>query len=234
MKRKPLILIADDVEDYRERLLPKRVERLGGRVCKASNVHDALTIAAKHGPDTDDALDLAIIDMHMPDDRDTASETNQEAGTQCLQLIKQFKLLRFPCIVFTAYPSFNDCVASARAGAVAYVPKVRKGSEGGPDALRVVCERLLSEREPLNPTKIPPTSEWLDKNHKILSAEFGNDWVAFIDRKELTDAEIIGRRELDGVVLLNGASYEDIRAQVINTAAILRARPAILKVRGMR
>ena len=234
-QRKPLVLVVDDVPEYREDHLPAMAETLGCRSIGAGTVQEAIQIAAEHGPDSDDPVDLAIIDMHMPYDEGSAAAIIEDAGTQCLQAITQlrhFRLLSFPCVVFTGYPSFSDCVAAAKAGADAYIPKVRRDNEGGPDALRETCERLLRSDE--QATEAPPTRAWIEKNHEWVTAQFNGKWVAFAASEAVEQAEIPGGVERDGVILLAGDSYVDLRKKVLDSPSVLRAHPAILMVRGKR
>jgi len=229
-QRKPLVLVVDDVPEYRQDLVPAMAETLGCRSVGACTVQEAIQIAAEHDSDSDDPIDLAIIDMHMPFDEEDATKIVEDGGTQCLQAIAQFRLLRFPCVVFTAFPSFTDCVAATRAGADAYIPKVRRDNEGGPEALRETCERLLQNDEHV--TEAPPTRAWIEKNHGWLTRNFNGKWVAFVSSEDVSGTDIPRDAEQDGVILLAGDSYEDVRAKVLKFPSALQAQPVILMVRG--
>lgn len=231
--RGPLILVVDDVPEFREDLLPSLAKSLGCRSIGAGTVHEAIQIAAEHGSASADPIKLAIIDMHMP--YDEKSMAALDSGTRCLEAITQLKHLRlldFPCVVFTAYPSFHDCVAATKAGAVAYVPKVRHDNEGGPDALRRICERLLRKDEPT--AEAPPTRDWIEKHHEWLASNFNGKWVAFVPAEQVQNEEIQCEPSRDGVVLLAGNSYEEVRARVVKYPCVLRTQPSILMVRGKR
>jgi CheY-like chemotaxis protein len=236
-EREPLILIVDDVPQFRQDLLPAMARMLRCRSIGTGTVHEAIQEAAKHDPNGDDPVDLVIVDMHMPYD-ETLKKDNEktiieeDAGTQCLQAIAQLKLLKCPCVVFTAYQSFGDCVAAVKAGADAYIPKVRRDDEGGPDALRETCERLL--RSPEQGTEVPPTRAWIEKHHEWLTAEFNEKWVAFVPKEAVQNAEVLREPERDGVILLAGDSFEDVRTRVVEFPSVLRAQPTILMVRGKR
>jgi DNA-binding NtrC family response regulator len=205
------------------------LEMMGWRVCLAATIKAGLEAASDHAPGSKDPLDLIILDMHLPIDEENI-EIKDDGG---VRFLKGYKLAPCPIVVFTAYPTFANCVAAIQAGAAAYIPKMRIGSEGGPEDLRETCERLLREREE-EMKEVPPTRKWLEKNARELMQEFGSQWVAFADAKKVPNEAREGNFELDGVVLLAGGSYDDVRAKVIASPAILLAQPAILKVRGMR
>jgi CheY-like chemotaxis protein len=227
MNHTPLVLVVDDVPEYRERLLPGLVEILGGRICKAANVREALGVAAEHTIDSEDPIDLIILDMHLPM---SAEDPNilDDAG---VRFLRQYRLAHCPIVVFTAYPSFANCVAAIQAGASAYIPKVSKDNEGGPEALCETCKRLLGNREQKE-AAVPPTKEWIRRNRQRLGTEFDGKWLAFIDQAKLTKEQAEGLSVMDGLVLLVGNSYEDVRNQVIHSPAVLTAKPTILMVRG--
>jgi len=226
--RRPLILVVDDVPKYRDNLLPDLVEMIGGRVCKAKSVEDAIQQGAKHGPQSSDALDLVILDMHMPSSpRD--GDILDDAGTRCLQAIRQLKLRGCPCIVFTAFATFSDCVAAVRAGADAYIPKVQQGAEGGPEALREACLRLLKPQ--VQKDDATPTRAWVEKNHEWLSGTFHGKWVAFVPKSNVSLQEGRMLPERDGVVLLADSTYEALREIILNTPFALKTLPTILLVK---
>ncbi len=141
----PLVLIVDDDPEFREELLPQALSCLDARVLKASNVEEALQVAAKHSAESADPLKLIVLDMHMHLQPDTAG-VPRDAGVQFLQKLQKPDC---PVIAVTAYVSFRDCVKVARAGAAAYIPKQEHdaycGPEGGIDDLIKTCQKLLSD-----------------------------------------------------------------------------------------
>jgi hypothetical protein len=67
-----------------------------------------------------------------------------------------------------------------------------------------------------------------------LTTKFNGKWVAFVSRDAVTDEDVLKERERDGLVLLAGDSYEEVRAKVLELPCVLRAQPSILMVRGRR
>ena len=224
-QRKPLILVVDDVPEYRESLLPRLVEAIGCRVCKASNVQEAAIEASRHGPKSSDPLDLVILDMHLPLDAMSATVAEDDGG---IQFLLGYRFYRCPVVVFTAYPSYRDCVVAMKAGATDYILKVRVGNEGGPDALREACERIL---KPTQGTEDAiPTRSWIEENHQWLGARYRGKWVAFVDKALGEHAKLQVDAERDGVLLLAGDSYEDVRERIQTSPEVLRSRPSLLLV----
>jgi CheY-like chemotaxis protein len=226
-KRKPLILIVDDVPEYRERILPALARILGCRSCTAGNVQEALRLASEHSPDSGDPVALVILDMHLLIDPDHINVVD-DGG---LRFLHRYKFTECPIVVFTAYPTFFNCVAAIQAGATAYIPKVKRDNEGGPDALRETCEKLLRGAD--QAVEAPPTRDWIGRNHVQLTSKFNGKWVAFIPKEVVKSADVPQQlTELDGLLLLAGDSYEGVRAKIIELPSVLKAQPIILRVRG--
>ncbi len=226
-KRKPLILIVDDVPEFREDRLPAFAKVLGCRSRTGGNVQDALRLASEHGPDSGDPVDLVILDMHLPIDPDHINVAD-DGG---LRFLHQYKFTECPIVVFTAYPTFSNCVAAIQAGATAYVPKVKGDNEGGLDALRETCERLLRGAD--QAVEVPPTRDWIERNHVQLTSKFNGKWVAFVPKEVVKSATVPQQlTELGGLLLLAGDSYEGVRAKIIELPSVLNAQPIILRVRG--
>ena len=138
--RQPLILVADDVPEYREDTADRLRREFSARVITADTVMGAVEVAKEHK----DALDIIILDMHMPLDKNKA-QVLIDGG---IQFLRRFGADTVPVIVFTAYWSFQDCVVAVLAGAAAYIPKqsVLRGDgeeEGGINDLVATCGQLL-------------------------------------------------------------------------------------------
>ncbi len=142
--RQPLVLVADDDQKFREEHIPKALGRINARILKAADVAEACRLAVEHGPDSDDPLELVVLDMHMPL-REDAIEAEHDGG---IHFLKSILDIQRPAVVFTAYASFRNCTLAIRAGASAYLPKMSQevyegGREGGVDDLVATCKRLL-------------------------------------------------------------------------------------------
>lgn len=226
LTREPLVLVIDDVELFAKELLPEMFSQMGCRVVSASNVQEGTKLAAQHAPESDDPLDLVVLDMHMPLE-EAEGRIAQDAG---IRFLKEYRLSDCPVVVFTAYPEFSNCVDAVKAGATAYIPKTsRKNQEGGPDDLRETCRRLLFESN--EPEEVAPTKKWMQENSEELARRYNGKWVAFVsmDMKGLNTE--IGD-PLNGVLLIDGDSFDEVRRKVIDSSVVLGTLPPIFRVRA--
>jgi len=226
-----LVLIIEDDPEFREMIIAPELEKLGVRVLKADNLRKGLELASQHDPQSEDPLDLVVLDMQLPlTDKETV-KPNVEAGVDFLHA---YQLVDCPVIVFTAYASYENCVKSVKAGAAAYISKKKLKNglghlEGGLDAFLDRCQDLL--REPGTPA-IPPTHEWCVANSEWLGMRFPNKWVAFLEEEQASNAGLDADETRDGLALLADDSYEALRERVIACVGQVSQVPTILWARG--
>jgi CheY-like chemotaxis protein len=231
IERQPLILVADDDKEFRERIAPEALERrLGARVLKAKDVLQACMTVAEHAVGSGDPLDLIVLDMHMPL-HDNTIRVAEDGG---IRFLRSYRLVQCPVVVFTAYPSYENCVRALGAGAAAYVPKasLKKGgtseTEGGLDALVDTCRALL-EAGRVRQSHVPPDDQWLTKNYDWLKAHFASQWVAFVEPARARAAGI-AFSECDGLALISSKSKERLERQMFTSLALLEDIPPIVQV----
>jgi CheY-like chemotaxis protein len=227
----PLILIADDDEEFRERAIPQAMARLTTREpLKAKNVEEACLLAAEHDDASAEPLDLIILDMHMPLDENTITPA-KDAG---IRFLRGNQLTLRPVIVFTAYPSYGNCVLAMQAGAAAYLPKKERdtyeGTEGGIDQLVETCRRLLTKAEP-GKTHHVPDEAWLGENYEWLCQEFADRWVAFVPSEKASTLGITGT-ERAGLTIISDESRENLVRVVAKNLPRLGEIPLIVFVPG--
>ena len=224
-KDQALILVADDTPEFRERIIPKALERLNARVLLAKDVLEAFLIAMKHDVHSLDPLDLVVLDMHMPLHQGSAAIAG-DAGIRFLRscrILPAFDTTICPVVVFTAYPSWRDCVRAVQAGAAAYLPKQSQdtywGQEGGIDLLIDTCRALLTE--PQEAEKCPlPLAEWMVDHYDWLRQEYRGRWVAFVAESKAQPLALAGVAR-DGVIVVSGDSQEELARRIALTVVEL-------------
>jgi CheY-like chemotaxis protein len=220
----PLILIADDDPEFREQLIPEALGRLNSQIRKARDVEEACLVAAQQDS-KGEPLDLIVLDMHMP----LHKKTKDIADDGGIQFLRGHHLTRCPVVVFTAYPSYYNCVRAVQAGAVAYLPKAEqeayKGKEGGIDQLVETCRELLKAPQPTE-SRFPPDGDWLEQNYEWLCEEFGGLWVAFVSASRAASAGI-GAPERAGLVVISEKSREGLVRLIAGKLALLAEIPPI-------
>jgi CheY-like chemotaxis protein len=150
-----------------------------------------------------------------------------------IQFLRSFGIAKCPIVVFTAYPSYEDCVRAVNAGATAYLPKqeqeVYNGRwEGGIDRLIDKCRTLLDKTRAVE-TRLPPDGPWLDRNYEWLREKFGGQWVAFV-RAELARTAGITGAEREGLVVVSENSKEMLAQIIAQKHPTLKEIPVITLV----
>jgi CheY-like chemotaxis protein len=229
---KPVVLVVDDEPEWQD-MLRAMLQRMGAGVLLAGTLEQACEMAAEHAPGTQSPLALLIIDMGLPH-RGEDVELDEEAGIHVLRTIhalQTYRLVDCPMLVFTAFPSYENCAKAVKGGALAYISKRKDedgthGGSGGFEELKEWCERLLVTKEPLE-APIGPGDEWFERNYAWLSEDYAGQWVALATR-DVVGQTLAGASERDGVVIVSGESYEAVRDIVIKVPALLRQTPAVL------
>lgn len=228
VSEQPLVLVADDDEEFREEIIPEAMGRLDARILTAKDVRQACLVAAQHDAESKDPLHLIVLDMHMPL-HEASIDPSEDAG---IQFLRSYDLTECPVVVFTAYPSYQNCVRAVEAGAAAYLPKATQtvwgGPEGGIDQLVETCRRLLAKREPEG-TRVAPDGDWISENYDWLCREFGGRWVAFVPTSKAMSAGIEGT-ERAGLVIIGEESRQSLARLVVKRLPFLDAIPHILFV----
>jgi len=186
---KKVALIVDDDKAFREvhgpRIIKKIFQETDITVKKAENVKSALRILFEMNRDHEEFV-LAIFDMHMPTGKRSVKEITEE-GVLLLNVLKD----RFSfsseglVVVYTAYPSYQNCVKAIQAGAADYILKTAQTymepngqsieAPWGPEYLIERCKSILAAK----PERIPP-SKWVENNRAWTQEHFKGKWVAIV------------------------------------------------------
>jgi ActR/RegA family two-component response regulator len=218
----PLVLIIDDDEEFRDDIGPAFVrQRLKGRVITAKDVKSGINYLNTHDAHGEDPIDLAIVDMHMPRSEDSI-DTDERAGILYLGFTLRYMKSHCATVIFTAYPTYENCVEAVKNGAYDYIPKMTEsGEKSNLDLLEAACNKALSPRE--DPKHEVPSSDWLARNYKWLCDQYGGKCVVLVAEEQAKAAGLIsGKSEKvrDGLFVIFGDSYPDVRQQ-INVNSVL-------------
>jgi len=238
----PTILIVDDEGIWRDERIPAALKPLRPVFSKAASPEEALQIVAERERDEQPPFDLVILDMHMP--LGGSHKRERDAGERWLRVMRAFRLLRTPVIVYTSYPRFSDCVAMTKAGIDAYVSKGDKTEEEiqaalGEEPLRprekllAACVDRLGEASQPEPD-VPPTAEWLHQHYGEIQSKFAGKWVAFVPQDLAQEGGLVPNADsisiVDGFAVAVGSTYEAVRDLLIQNPIVFRCRPAIVLV----
>ena len=213
-ERKPVVLVIDDDPGMREELR-KNLGVLDPRVLvvEAGDVGEAIAVASHYTRHSPAPLDIAIIDMHMPQNKNQA-RVSVEAGMDVAEICLSLSFLNCPIMFFTAYPLYRDCVRAVKAGAYAYIPKLRGEKEGGMEDLMRQCETLL-QFGPYSERKEFPSEEWMRQHGNWLSSEFTGKWLAFVERATAEKAGLNGLPTRGEVSVVSGKSFDEVRNTLV-------------------
>ena len=222
-ERQALILLVDDDPEFRLNILPEALSRLDARTLAASDVLSACLIVAEHHAFSSDPLDLIVLDMNIP----LHSGTSSTAIAGGINFLRSYELIRCPVVVFTAYPSFQNCVRSVQAGAQAYLPKMSQdsseGREGGVDHLVETCRRLLTPVEWTEEDR-PTDGGFFAREYEWLRQRFVGRWVALVPEAEARVAGLTGA-EHEGFVVIDTESRDDLARRLTEKLAFLGKIP---------
>ncbi|MEP6669392.1 MAG: response regulator [Chthoniobacter sp.] len=161
------LLLVEDGEQQR-RLLRRELEQEGYEVTEAQNVSEAIAHLDRR------EFDIVICDM----DFNTEKTGLDVARTDRLQS-PFFPGLKTVFIMYTAFPSYRDCVAAIKAGVFDYVSKLESDSF---DHLAKSCREGLEEKRGWTGDS---DANFVRNNWNSLLEKYGENWIA------VTDAEVI-------------------------------------------
>jgi CheY-like chemotaxis protein len=179
MKRK--ILVIDDKEYWRDEIkrVFKNQKDIDYEIYEASNMDEARQVLINN------RFDMVVIDMRLEE---------IEEGLRAIEAHRRWNPSAVP-IVFTAYPSLQNCVKAMRLGAWDYIDKndaFREYKDEGGNPIPSIQVLLKSAKEGLEHRFSPeagPNSLWLQDHLPDLIKHYGGKVIAFIDE------EVVGVEE---------------------------------------
>ncbi len=165
------ILIIDDEKIVRDEL--KRIfevdELYNFVVETADSYKEAESILIK----CEKRFDVVIIDWRFdPDESDGGKKILKELN-KSLPKIK---------IVYTAYPTFDNCVFAMKSGANNYIDKNR------PKSTKILLNAVKEELKKFTQDEHEPTSAWIAEHIEELQEKYTGELIAFINGKPVASS----------------------------------------------
>jgi CheY-like chemotaxis protein len=187
MQTVPSILYIEDMGEEAKRM-QSILKRLPSNVDLAATGDEAIRLIINKAAQQS-VYDLVLLDKRVPR---TAGEAVDENFASAAQSTIQTLFGLVPIIIFTAFPSYPDCIDAIRAGAVNYIPKTDPlTSANNTEYLFNCCKKLLY---PESTKTEDPITRWFQSNLSLLIEKFSGKVVAVIEpeyAKRIKVAEII-------------------------------------------
>jgi hypothetical protein len=184
-----------------------------------------LRLLAEHRTKRQRPFRLVILSLESP------QGIGRSSCADFLIAARHFGLLDCPVVVFARTPSYEDCVTVIKAGAHAYVPGLNDEDWAKSGALRTLCEGLLNQ-PPSARKSACPSDEWMQDNYEWLCKRFGGQWVAIVPLVLAREVGVSIQDAClrDGLYVLTGKAFEDVRDMVLGDARLVAALPAVAQV----
>ena len=208
------IMLVDDNRDLCD-TVKDRLERLLHVTVDALYDGDTMLDELSRGPRV--PYRIVILDMWMPRREGGPIET-----TIGIALLRAHHILApgTPVIIYTGNENFDDCVASIKAGAYDYIPKIDK--EPGRDRLLECCRRILH-------SEVDELDQWVAVYGKEMVQKCGSMYAAVLPLAEVTPAQI-EFTPLGDKALITGYSMGEVRHKMLTNRLLRWNEPRILKV----
>jgi len=231
-KHRPTILIVEDHPDW-QKTLEVLFEPLDVQLKIAPNLTQGLEIAEQHAPDSENPIDLVILDMRIP-----VAKGDQADLVGGIKFLTQYQFLSpsVPIIVFTAFEGYDNCVKAIKGGAYYYLPKMDPMTNiNNSKRLLEMCKELISrEKEPEAEEHASPDEKWFDKHHHEVRERYPGRYVIFLPATivAVQANSSVSCEELDGVRMLAADSYNKLRSCILQDPALRKYMPIIVFVEG--
>lgn len=215
------VLIAEDDLPFRDSL-QALFESEGFSVRSVGNVEDIYELVAAQ------SFDVVILDMHMPDRK--SGRIEEDAGLAAIPAVLR-KYAKFGertvLVVFTGYPSVQDCFAVTDAGAY-YLPKcvldINKDMVDMSAELVQGCKTLLDKRYYKN---IP--RPWLEAHYEYISRQYRGQAVAIFARN--VEVGNLPTETVGEFKILSAPTVEQLKGTILRNACLRTAMPLVLEIK---
>jgi CheY-like chemotaxis protein len=216
----PTVLIADDDKMFRH-VLAELFKNEGFRVTCTAGVDDSIDSVCKR------RFDVIILDMHMPEEPGHP-EIKPDAGLIVTRLLRRYADMDKSVIVvvFTGYPSVQDCFATVDSGAY-YLPKYTLDmdehmTEMGYE-LAKECKRLHNLKD-----KEAASRLWLVDNYVELTEKFPGQTIAVLD--EAAQTGDLKTTNIAGSKVVSAPTAEKLHKRILRNPLLRNAEPIILEI----
>jgi len=204
------VLLVEDDPDVRSALRDE-FRDYGCNVLEAGNVEQGLEVIR------DSVVDGVVLDMRMPEDL--------VGGLHLLRSGLYFGIAKpsVPILVFTGYPSYDNCVAAIKSGAWGYLPK----GEARKNTLQAVVLRCLAMIDEAKHPVEPIDPDWLRTNYTELVNRFGGKRIAVLATEVAKAQGLADGEEIGGRVVLADESFQKLRDKLLSHPAARDSLPFI-------
>lgn len=175
---------------------------------------------------SEDPYRLLILDVRVP--KVEGDSVDERLGINLLYgLLEQQNSLSLlpagtPIVVYTAFPTYLDCVECVRRGAADYIPKTDLDTDANNvELLDRRCRELAYPVQPA-PSEV---KIWLDKNRDKLVREYGGGFVGLVRRDLDVELPIVG-----DFAVLKGETYGEVRHRILSDRVLRWEKPSIINI----
>ncbi len=218
----PRVLIADDDESLGSVL--KDLFEAAGFAVKCTN-----TVATSIDRVTRERFDVIILDMRMPEK--PGEEVEYDAGLVISQVLEHLvgTDAATVVVVFTAYPSVEDCFSISDAG-VYYLPKNLPRSSIDRSLIEELvdaCVRRVSKKIGRCDNR---RETWLEEHYEELVRNFAGKAVAIVDALAARQGGVTDALNIGGRAVFAAENTGELRERIVKNPALRRAMPLIVNV----
>ena len=220
MNELPRVMCLDDIPEVCETVRSHLV-RLPARVDAFLDGESVIERILKPNY-VDDPYKIMVLDLKVP--RRVGQLWHKEDNTLGLRVLQGHRLIaETKVVIFTAYPTIDNCVKSIRAGAHDFVGKQDPVTlENGLPRLMQICRDLLYP-------KPDPIEQWFKRNLSRLVDEFGGSVVAVFDVEPKPLHRLSGQ-DVDGRLVIAAADQMTLDMEILRDERFRWQLPSIFNI----
>ena len=225
--REPLVLVVEDNPQWQQ-TLELLLRPLGVRILLADDYRDGLRKVEQHSPNSDDPIDIVILDMRLPDPKTNLLDL--EGGIRFIKEYKYHLSPDVPIIVYSAYPDLDNCVKAVRAGACTYLPKESEEGRDRAQELYELCHEHLMARAQAASARWLPDENWFERHNREIKKRYAGHYAVFVAgdlMAEVGDHQV-SCELLGGVKVLAAISKQELKRVVFDNPELRERLPNVV------